>query len=112
MTETVPPGNHASNGAAEVTAKVIRQQANLLIDQMEKVAVLNKSSAVIILFITGHYCIVHGYTTVLSYDEVPHHMSFVPAECTQVFWRFLEKVFWVFCKGPQKGHHNGRKGYG
>ena len=36
MTETVPPGSHASNGAAEVTVKVIRQQANLLIDQMEK----------------------------------------------------------------------------
>ena len=36
MTETVPPGSHASNGAAEVTVKVIRQQANLLIDQLEK----------------------------------------------------------------------------
>ena len=30
------PGSHASNGAAEVTVKVIRQQANLLIDQLEK----------------------------------------------------------------------------
>ena len=36
ITETVPPGSHASNGAAEVTVKVIRQQANLLIDQLEK----------------------------------------------------------------------------
>ena len=27
--ETVPPGSHASNGAAEVTVKVIRRHANL-----------------------------------------------------------------------------------
>ena len=32
----MPPGSHASSGAAEVTVKVIRQQANLLIDQLEK----------------------------------------------------------------------------
>ena len=36
LTETVPAGSHASNGAAEVTVKVIRQYANLLIDQLEK----------------------------------------------------------------------------
>ena len=34
--ETVPPGSHASNGAAEVTVKVIRRHANLLIQQIEK----------------------------------------------------------------------------
>ena len=34
--ETVPVGSHASNGAAEVTVKVIRRQANLLIQQIEK----------------------------------------------------------------------------
>ena len=36
MTETVGPSSHASNGAAEVTVKLIRQQANLLIQQIEQ----------------------------------------------------------------------------
>ena len=36
LTETVGPASHASNGAAEVTVKLIRQQANLLIQQIEQ----------------------------------------------------------------------------
>ena len=36
MTETVGPSSHASNGAAEVTVKLVRQQANLLIQQIEQ----------------------------------------------------------------------------
>ena len=36
LTETVGPSSHASNGAAEVTVKLVRQQANLLIQQIEQ----------------------------------------------------------------------------
>ena len=36
MEETVAPGSHASNGAAEVTVKVLRRHANLLVQQIEK----------------------------------------------------------------------------
>eukprot|EP00435_Cladocopium_sp_Y103_P011965 s4209_g3.t1 len=36
LTETVPAGSHASNGAAEVTVKVIRQYANLLMVALDK----------------------------------------------------------------------------
>lgn len=36
ITEVVAPGSHASNGAAELTVKLVRQQANLLMDQLEK----------------------------------------------------------------------------
>lgn len=36
MDETVAPGSHASNGAAEVTVKVLRRHANLLIEQIEQ----------------------------------------------------------------------------
>ena len=36
MDETVAPGSHASNGAAEVTVKVLRRHANLLIQQIEQ----------------------------------------------------------------------------
>jgi hypothetical protein len=34
--ETVAPGSHASNGGAEVTVKVLRQNANVLIQQLER----------------------------------------------------------------------------
>ena len=34
--ETVAPGSHASNGGAEVTVKVLRQNANVLIQQLEQ----------------------------------------------------------------------------
>ena len=37
IVETVAPGSHASNGAAEVTVKLLRRQANLLIQQLERV---------------------------------------------------------------------------
>ena len=36
IVETVAPGSHASNGAAEVTVKLLRRQANLLIQQVER----------------------------------------------------------------------------
>ena len=36
MDETVAPGSHASNGVAEVTVKVLRRHANLLIEQIEQ----------------------------------------------------------------------------
>ena len=36
LSETVGPSSHASNGAAEVTVKLVRQQANLLIQQIEQ----------------------------------------------------------------------------
>ena len=36
MEETAAPGSHASNGAAEVTVKVLRRHANLLVQQIEK----------------------------------------------------------------------------
>ena len=36
LTETVGPSSHASNGAAEVTVKLVRQQANLLMQQIEQ----------------------------------------------------------------------------
>ena len=35
IVETVAPGSHASNGAAEVTVKLLRRQASLLIQQLE-----------------------------------------------------------------------------
>jgi len=36
VVETVAPGSHASNGAAEVTVKLLQRQANLLIQQLER----------------------------------------------------------------------------
>ena len=36
IVETVAPGSHASNGAAEVTVKLLRRRANLLIQQLER----------------------------------------------------------------------------
>ena len=36
VVETVAPGSHASNGAAEVTVKLLRRQADLLIQHLER----------------------------------------------------------------------------
>ena len=36
IVETIAPGSHASTGAAEVTVKLLRRQANLLIQQLER----------------------------------------------------------------------------
>ena len=94
--ETVPPGSHASNGAAEVTVKVIRRHANLLIQQIEKargLGVVIGCHHTLYQWALLHSCWLHN-RFVVHQGHTP--MSYVPTGHTLDVWQFLVSVYLDF----------------
>ena len=93
LTETVGPSSHASNGAAEVTVKLVRQQANLLIQQIEQgvgIADVFGCQHRLYAWALLHACFLHN-----RYVVRQGHAAYdcVLIERTQDVWLCLEKPF-------------------
>ena len=102
--ETVCPGNHASNGAAETTMKVIRRHANLWIQQVEE-------GCVITHYINGFFFTVVGCTIVLLCAKATRPMKYVPTYHTLHVWHFLVSVHLDSSTCLQKVSQHGQKAY-
>ena len=63
IVETVAPGSHASNGAAEVTLKLLRRHANLLIQQVERGCGIPEGTIGCQQWMHGHFFMEHGCIT-------------------------------------------------
>ena len=92
--ETSAPGDHQANGAAESTVNIIRQQAALLVRQLEKGGGCEGDN-----FFQSHhpvfsspYCTLHGFTITTQCIRHTPLLRWLPTELTQVRSVVLEKL--------------------
>ena len=95
--ELVVPGNKEANGAAEVTVQTIRNQANLLSEQVEReLGADGKLSVHCVLFIHGPSFTQAGSIADLQSTMVKRPLNIVQNESIMARFVGLERCAWDF----------------